>query len=104
MDIFTYGITTSRYISSLIWQNDKLITAVGSTLCIWNLKDLSREKVLQVNTNAVMSLIQNSNYIFSVAYSGETSILDKSTLTLITKIKSEGRCVSLSFLSVRIFL
>ena len=93
MDIFTYGVTTSRYQSSLIWDKNKLITAVGSNLSIWNLDTLLREKVLQYNTNAVMSLLQNTHFIFSVAYNCEISILDKHTLELITKVKSEGRCV-----------
>lgn len=93
MDIFTYGVTTSRYQSTLLWDKNKLITPVGSNLSIWNLDTLTREKVLQYNDNAVMSIIQNKNFIFSVAYNCEISVLDKNTLELLTKTKSEGRCV-----------
>ena len=93
MDIFTYGVTTSRYISSLVWQDDKLITSVGSNLGIWDLNSLSRERVIQYNTNVVMALIQNSEFIFSIAYSGEICVLDKKSLNLVTRAKSDGRCV-----------
>lgn len=93
MDIFTYGITTSRYSSSLVWQQDKLITSLGSNLSIWDLNTLNREKVLQYNTNVVMSLIENSKYIFSIGYNAEIYVLDKHSLQVITHTKSAGRCV-----------
>ena len=93
MDIFTYGVTTSRYSSSLIWQQDKLITSLGCNLSIWDLNTLSREKVLQINTNVVMALIENSKYIFSIGYNAEIYVLDKHTLEVITHTKSAGRCV-----------
>ncbi len=94
MEIFTYGITTSRYQSSILWDKDRVITPIGSNLSIWNLETLTREKVFQYNTNAVMSIIQNSNFIFSVAFNSEVVILDKLSLSVVATIKAEGKCVN----------
>ena len=101
MEIFTYGVTTSRYNSSLLWNKNKLITSLGSNLGIWDLDTLTRERVLQYNSNVVMVLIENTNFIFSVSYSGEVCILDKYSLDLVLKTTVEGRCV---ILRLRFFL
>ena len=93
MDIFTYGITTSRYNSSILWNKNKLITGMGSNLGVWNNDSLTREKVLQYNSNVVMVLVQNTNYIFSIAYSGEVCVIDKISLDLVLRTKVEGSCV-----------
>jgi len=93
MDIHTYGVTTSRYDSCLTWGESRLLVPVGPTLCLWNLETLSREKVFHYNSNAVMSLIQNTKLIFSICYNGEVAVIDRENLTLIKKFQAKGRTV-----------
>jgi hypothetical protein len=83
MDIFAYGVTTRRYDSALPWWETKILVPVTSNIVVWDWVSLKREKVFQYNTNAIMSLVQNSSHIFSISYNGEIAVIDIKTLELV---------------------
>lgn len=95
MDIFTYGVTSSRYQAALTFTEDSILIPVASNIVLWNSKDCKREKVLNYNTNAISMIRMNNKYIFSISYNGEVVVVTKDTLEKVKVFQTKCKTVPL---------
>lgn len=89
IDAHFFGVNTSRYCSTLIYEGDKVLTPMGPNLVLWDMKTLSRVRIIQESQSLIMCLFENSSVIASVSYSGDIVFFDKKTLKVIDRIKTQ---------------